>query len=71
MTQKTQLISIIKEAMEEIKNLEQELPSEILHQKGTLKDWAIRDDVIHCAVYIQRFADRLAWPRDACPRRAG
>ena len=40
------------------------LSPEVLHKKGTLTKWAPRDDVLHCAYYIQQFADRLKWPRD-------
>jgi len=64
MTTKDQLISIIKETIQEFHGLEKLFPPEKLEQKGTLMKWALRDDVIHCAYYIQQFADRLAWPRD-------
>ncbi|MGB8253414.1 MAG: DinB family protein [Anaerolineaceae bacterium] len=64
MPTKKKLFSIIEDSINEFQNLSDELSPEILHQKGTLKNWAVRDDVIHCAVYVQRFADRLGWPRD-------
>lgn len=64
MATKKQLQSIITDSIQEFQNLSGELTPQILHQKGTLKNWAVRDDVIHCAVYTQRFADHLAWPRD-------
>jgi hypothetical protein len=64
MTSKVQLSSIIDEAFQEFKQLDTCLSPEVLHKKGALTKWAPRDDVIHCAFYIQQFADRLAWPRD-------
>ncbi len=64
MTDKSALVAIIDEAFQEFKQLNKVLPPEVLHQKGTLTKWAPRDDVIHCAFYIQQFADRLKWPRD-------
>ena len=71
MSFKIRLISIIEDAIKELNNLDHELPHKLLHQKGTLKSWAVRDDVIHCAVYTQRFADRLAWPRDHAREEPG
>ena len=64
MTSKDQLTAIIDEAFQEFKHLDAYLSSETLHKKGTLTKWEPRDDVIHCAFYIQQFADRLKWPRD-------
>jgi hypothetical protein len=64
MTSKDQLTSIIEATIQEFRELERLLPPERLEQKGTLKKWAVRDDVLHCAFYVQQFADRLAWPRD-------
>ena len=64
MTSKDQLISIIEVTIQEFRELEKHFSPEKLEQKGILKKWAVRDDVIHCAYYIQQFADRLTWPRD-------
>jgi hypothetical protein len=64
MTSKDQLISIIEATIQEFRELEKLLSPEKLEQKGTLKKWAVRDDVLHCAFYVQQFADRLAWPRE-------
>jgi hypothetical protein len=64
MTSKVQLASIIDEAFQEFKHLDTYLSPEILKKKGTLTKWEPRDDVIHCAFYVQQFADRLKWPRD-------
>jgi len=61
---KEQLFDLIENGIKEFQALNVELSPEILHQKGMLRNWAARDDVIHCAVYTQRFADRLTWPRD-------
>jgi hypothetical protein len=64
MIAKEQLISIIETTIQEYRGLEVTFPADALEKKGSLKQWALRDDVIHCAYYIQQFADRLAWPRD-------
>lgn len=64
MTSKSHLSSIIDEAFQEFKHLDTYLSPEVLHKKGTLTKWEPRDDVIHCAFYVQQFADRLKWPRD-------
>lgn len=64
MATKDQLIAIIESALAEFRNLHTLFSPEALESRGTLKTWAMRDDVIHCAYYIQQFADRLAWPRD-------
>jgi tetratricopeptide (TPR) repeat protein len=64
MISKNQLISIIESAIQEFRGLGDYYTAEKLEQKGSLRQWAVRDDVIHCAYYIRQFADRLAWPRD-------
>jgi hypothetical protein len=56
MTSKDQLISIIEATIQEFRELEKLLSPEKLEQKGTLKKWAVRDDVLHCAFYVQQFA---------------
>jgi hypothetical protein len=67
MISKDHLISVIDSAIQEFRDLGNKLSPRILQQKGTLKQWAVRDDVIHCAYYIRQYADRLAWPRDHEP----
>lgn len=64
MTSKDQLISIIEATVQEFRELERLLSPEKLEEKGTLKKWTVRDDVLHCAFYVQQFSDRMAWPRD-------
>jgi tetratricopeptide (TPR) repeat protein len=64
MVNKNQLIDIIESTLGEFRVLNDIFSPQVLEQKGSLKKWTIRDDVIHCAFYINQFADRLAWPRD-------
>jgi tetratricopeptide (TPR) repeat protein len=71
MTIKSHLLAIVEDAIHEFQSLNTELPFELLHQKGTLNNWAARDDVIHCVVYARRFADHLTWPRDHQPEDLG
>jgi hypothetical protein len=71
MTIKSHLLAIVEDAIHEFQSLNTELPFELLHQKGTLNNWAARDDVIHCVVYARRFADHLTWPRDHQPEGLG
>ncbi|MBN2258615.1 MAG: DinB family protein [Anaerolineaceae bacterium] len=64
MITKPQLFSTINTTLQEFRELGSLLPAEALNTKGSLTHWAVRDDVIHCAYYIQQFADRMTWPRD-------
>jgi hypothetical protein len=61
---KERLHFVVETAIQEFQALEAELPPDMLEQKGSLKAWTPRDDVIHCAAYVNRFAESLAWPRD-------